>query len=118
MFTGIILNFLTQVLYRLSSQYIVAVNILGRSEFNFLYFIVFGCVRLMVLLFCCSSAAQRRNTLFRLRYGVLQEGHPVSAEPGAVGRGWSESPQKHWQTRGMLSGGLLCAFLQEALVGH
>lgn len=76
---------------------------------------------MICLLFCSpsgplSSTAQRRNTLFRLGHGLLQEGYPVRAQPGAVGRGRGEGPKKHWQTRGMLVGWLF-VFLAEGTGG-
>lgn len=118
------LNHLTRILYIVSNQYIVAVSILGKSDLNVLYFVVLGWdLGFNDSLFCCPSFCllvlyRSASDHLRLQHGVLQEGYPLSAQPGAVGRGWSTGTQKHWQTRGMPVGWLFCAFLQKGLVGH
>ena len=51
----------------------------------------------------CSAS---EHLLFNLAYDVIQEGYPLSAQPGAVGRSWSTSPQKHQKTRVKKSGSI------------
>lgn len=101
----LVLKHLAQVLCRVSNLKVVAVNTWGRCEFRILYFIVLGWSLLddfSVLLFLLlpsvvySSASER--SLFSLGHGVVQKGYLLTAQPRAVGRGWSAGPQKHRQT--------------------
>ena len=99
------LKHLAQVLCRVSNLKIVAVNTWGRCEFPILYFIVLEwpllddfCVLLFLLLPSVLYSSASEHSLFSLGHGVVQKGYPLTTQPGAVGRGWSAGPQKHWQT--------------------